>query len=63
MAKVRRYFRVMPPGAFQVEMTEVASELPLHELEQALAIIQAEMDHRTGKQKYRIPASAMLYMN
>jgi hypothetical protein len=53
----------MPPGALEVEMTELASSLPLHDLEVALAVLTREMDYRTGRQKYRLPAHVEQMLN
>ncbi len=63
MARVRRYFRVMPPGAFEYEMREVASELPIDDLVEGLAVIQAEIDQRQGREKYQIPAHVLRMLN
>ncbi len=53
----------MPPGALEVEMTELASSLPLHDLEVALAVLAREIDFRTGKQKYQLPAHVRAMLN
>jgi hypothetical protein len=53
----------MPPGALEVEMTQLASSLPLHDLQLALAVLTREMDYRTGKQKYQLPAHVRAMLN
>jgi hypothetical protein len=61
--KARRYFRTMPPGALEVEMTELASSLPLHDLEVALAVLTRELDFRSGRQKFQLPAHVRAMLN
>ena len=59
----RRYFRVAPPGLFEVEATRQVSDLSLDNLRLLAAIIEAELAHRTGREKYRIPAHALAMLN
>jgi hypothetical protein len=58
-----RRFLTLPPGALEVEMSELASSLPLHDLEVTLAVLTREMDYRTGRQKYRLPAHVEQMLN
>lgn len=59
----RRYFRTMPPGQAQVEATEWISSLSMDDLLVVEAIVIAELAHRTGREKYRIPAHALAMLN
>ncbi|MCF7967971.1 MAG: hypothetical protein K9K68_02265 [Methylococcaceae bacterium] len=62
MIKPRR-FRTLPPGALEVEMTEMAAALPLHDLEVVLAVLTRELDFRTGRQKFQIPPHVQAMLN
>jgi len=53
----------MPPGQAQVEASEWISSLPMDDLLVVEALVTAELAHRTGREKYRIPAHALAMLN
>lgn len=59
----RRYFRTMPPGQVETEVRVWASELPLDDLIVAMAVIEAELDQRQGREKYRPQALLPAWLN
>jgi hypothetical protein len=59
----RRYFRVLPPGQFQVEATDMVARLPMDDLRVLEALVQAEVAHRTGREKYRLPQHVLRMLN
>lgn len=61
--KMRRYFRVMPPGQTQVEATEWLSSLSMDDLLVIEALVESEIQHRTGKQKFRFPPHVQAMLN
>ncbi len=63
MLKPRRRFRTLPPGMTQVEATEWIASLPMDDLVVVEAIVIAELAHRTGREKYRIPPHVTQMLN
>ena len=61
--KRRLRFRTMPPGQTQVEATEWIASLSMDDLLVVEAIVTAELAHRTGREKYRIPTHALAMLN
>lgn len=61
--KQRRYFRTMPPGANQVEASEWLSSLSMDDLLVVEALVESELAHRTGREKYRIPPHVQRLLN
>jgi hypothetical protein len=53
----------MPPGQAQVEASEWISSLPMDDLLVVEAIVIAELAHRTGREKYRIPPHVQAMLN
>ena len=53
----------MPPGQTQVEATEWIASLSMDDLLVVEAIVTAELAHRTGREKYRIPTHALAMLN
>lgn len=58
-----RRFRTIPPGQTQVEATKWIASLSMDDLLVVEAIVTAELAHRTGCEKYRIPAHALAMLN
>jgi hypothetical protein len=63
MARVRRYFRTMPPSMQEMEWRNQAKAMPLDELRLLAGVIQYELDEREGRQKYQIPAHVQAMLN
>jgi hypothetical protein len=63
MLKPRRRFRTLPPGQAQVEASEWISSLSMDDLLVVEAIVIAELAHRTGREKYRIPPHVAQMLN
>ena len=61
--KARRYFRVMPPGQTQVEATEWIASLSFDDLLVVEALVESEIRHRTGKEKFQLPAHVQAMLN
>jgi hypothetical protein len=59
----RRYFRVAPPGLFEIEATRQVSELSLDNLRLLAAILEAELAQREGRIKYVLPAHVEQMLN
>jgi hypothetical protein len=59
----RRYFRVMPPGQNQVEASEWLSSLSMDDLLVVEALVESEIQHRTGKQKFQFPPHVLQMPN
>lgn len=45
----------MPPSIASIELTAWAKALPLDDLRLLAAIVQRELDQRTGREKFRLP--------
>lgn len=59
----RRYFRVAPPGLFEIEATRQVSDLSLDNLRLLAAIVEAELAMREGRQKYQLPDHVRAMLN
>ena len=53
----------MPPGQAQVEATEWIASLSMDDLLVVEALVTAELAHRTGREKYRIPPHVTQMLN
>ena len=63
MARVRRYFRTMPPSMQEMEWRAQAKALALDELRLLAVVIQCEVDEREGRQKFQLPAHVRAMLN